>query len=99
MLSNKLFTTWREGRKNAVERVKRQQEQKYGYGYDSWYKLTDKANIEFFGKLKNNTKNVCVEGRRVVFCARKREIPSKGRFEMIEVNKLNITIVGELQRK
>ena len=42
--------------------------------------------------------DVWVEGRRVAYCARKREITSKGRFEMINLNKLNITIVGEKKR-
>ena len=40
---------------SSLERVKRQHEQKYGY--NSWYEEYEKAKIEFFDKLKNNTKN------------------------------------------
>ena len=38
---------------STIERVKRQHEHKYGY--NSWYEVYDKANIEFFDNLKNNT--------------------------------------------
>ena len=81
---------------NAIEEVKRRHEHKYGY--ISWYKVTEKGNIELFDKLKNNKKTFWVEGKRVSYCARKREIASKGRFEMIKVNKLFLTIVGEIQK-
>ena len=60
--------------------------------------MYEKANIDFFGKIKNNTKNVWVEGSCVACCARKREIASKGRFEMIKVNKLIFTIAVEIQK-
>ena len=82
--------------KNAAERVKREHEQKYGY--NSWYDVYQKANIEVFDKLKINTKKVWVEGKRVAYCARKRDFASKGRFEMVKVNKLFVTIVGEIQK-
>ena len=84
---------------NTVERLKRWHVQKYGRDNISWYKVTEKAKFDFFDKLKNNTKNVWVEGKRVAYCARKREIASKGRFETIKVNKLINTIVGETQKK
>ena len=80
----------------AVHQVKKHHEHKFGC--NSWYEVYEKANIEFFDKLKNNTKNVWVEGRRVAYCARRREIASKRRFGMIKANKLIITIVGEIRK-
>ena len=91
-----IYNLERGGINNAIEQLKRRHEQKHGY--NSWYKLSEKANIEFFDKVKINTKNVWVEGRRVAYCARKREIASRGRFEMIKVSKLILTIVGEIQK-
>ena len=41
------------------------------YGYKSRYEVYEKANIEFFGKLANTTKNVRFEGKIVTFCAKK----------------------------
>ena len=81
---------------NFAERVMREHNNKYGY--ISWYEVYEKTRIEFFDKLKNNTKNVWVEGKRVTYCAGKRELASKGRYKMNKINKLIITLVGEIQK-
>ena len=54
----------------TVERVIREHNNKYSY--NCWYELYEKANIEFFDKFKNNTKNVWVEAKRVTYCAKRK---------------------------
>ena len=81
---------------NTIERVKRQREQKYGY--NSWSQVYEKAIFECFDKLKILQKNLWVEGKSVTNRARKAEFSSKERYKMNIVNKLIITIVGEIQK-
>ena len=61
--------------------------------------MYEKAIVEYFDKLKNITENLWVEGKSVTNRARKREIASKERYKKNKVNKLNFTIVGEIQKK
>ena len=48
--------------------------------------------------MKNKTKNVWVEIRSVTYCIRRREIASKGSYKVNKVNKLIISIGGEIQK-
>ena len=59
----------------TVERVIREHNNKCGY--NSWYEVYEKANVEFFDKLKNNTRKVWVEGKRVTYCAKKETLRQK----------------------
>ena len=40
---------------NVIKQMKTQHQQKYGYS--SWYNVIKEANVEFFDKVKNRTKN------------------------------------------
>ena len=60
--------------------------------------MYEKANIQFFDKLKIITQNVRFDGRSVTYCIRKREISSKGRYKDFKANKLFIAIGGEIQK-
>ena len=56
--------------KDAVEQVKNSMNKKFGY--NSWYEVHEKANIELLDKLKDITKKGWVEGKRVAYYCRKK---------------------------
>ena len=68
------------------------------YGHNSHYKHRERGNIQFFGKLENEMKNVWVKGRCLLYQAKRREIAYKGQFEIHKINKFNITIVGSIEK-
>ena len=62
------------------------------YGYNPFYKHSERGNIQLFDKLENKMKNAWVTGRCLLYQAKRREITSKGRFKKNKINKFIITI-------
>ena len=73
-------------------------EHKDKFGHIPYYKHRERGNIQFFDKLENKTKNTWVQGRCILYQVRRRELASKGRFEMLKLNKFVITIEGSIEK-
>ena len=52
------------------------------YGHNPYYKHRERGIIQFFDKLENKMKTARVKGRCLLYQAKRREIASKGRFEI-----------------
>ena len=81
---------------DIIKNVKR--EHKDRYGFNEYYKLKVKANIEFIDQLINKIKNVTIIGYHVYGRALKREVASKNRYKIDNVNKLIFIIGGKTSK-
>ena len=69
---------------------------KNGFNFCNNYR--QRGNIYFFDKLENKMKNVWVKGRCLLYQAKRREIASKGRYEIQKTNKFFITIERSIEK-
>ena len=73
-----------------------EQDQKYGENYCR--KIEVRCNIKFFDKMKNKTKNITIRHYLVQYGKNETKIASRGRYAVIEPNKLIILLEGNIYR-
>ena len=67
-------------------------------GHNPYYKQRESGNFQFLNKLENKTKNTWVQRQCILYQVKRREIASKGRFEMLKINDLIFTTEGSIEQ-